>query len=174
MNTYLMHFGIKGQKWGIRRFQNQDGDLTEAGKKRYLNRITARQEKIGPYAKPTLDKKPTRAERRREEKLSRLSDDERRYRELKKKKFSEMSNQEINEFNNREQLKQNYKRLNPSAFAKGVAVVAGITATMMVANKFVANGKIFVKNGKDIYNHFDKKFGNYYLSEINKAYNFKV
>ena len=174
MNTYLIHFGIKGQKWGVRRFQDQDGDLTEAGKKRYLNRITARQEKIGPYAKPTLDKKPTRAERRREEKLSRLSDDERRYRELKKKKFSEMSNQEVNELNNREQLRQNYKRLNPSTFAKGVAVVAGITATMMVANKFVANGKVFVKNGKDMANYFDKKFGNYYMSEINKAYNFRV
>ncbi len=33
--TYLAHFGIKGQKWGVRRFQNPDGSLTEAGKKRY-------------------------------------------------------------------------------------------------------------------------------------------
>lgn len=33
--TILCHHGIKGQKWGIRRFQNQDGSLTEAGKKRY-------------------------------------------------------------------------------------------------------------------------------------------
>lgn len=32
---YLMHFGIKGQKWGIRRFQNPDGTYTEAGLKRY-------------------------------------------------------------------------------------------------------------------------------------------
>ena len=31
----LMHHGIKGQKWGIRRFQNEDGSLTEAGQKRY-------------------------------------------------------------------------------------------------------------------------------------------
>lgn len=31
----LYHHGIKGQKWGIRRYQNQDGTLTEAGKKRY-------------------------------------------------------------------------------------------------------------------------------------------
>lgn len=33
-NTELMHFGIKGQKWGVRRFQNKDGTLTAAGKKR--------------------------------------------------------------------------------------------------------------------------------------------
>lgn len=32
----LYHHGIKGQKWGIRRFQNPDGTLTAAGKKRYL------------------------------------------------------------------------------------------------------------------------------------------
>ena len=29
------HSGIKGQKWGVRRFQNEDGTLTEAGKERY-------------------------------------------------------------------------------------------------------------------------------------------
>lgn len=34
---YLMHFGILGQRWGIRRFRNADGSLTAAGKKRYAN-----------------------------------------------------------------------------------------------------------------------------------------
>lgn len=31
----LRHWGIKGQKWGVRRFENPDGTLTEEGKKRY-------------------------------------------------------------------------------------------------------------------------------------------
>ena len=35
-STYeLYHHGIKGMKWGVRRFQNKDGSLTNAGKKRY-------------------------------------------------------------------------------------------------------------------------------------------
>ena len=31
----IKHHGIKGQKWGVRRYQNEDGSLTNAGKKRY-------------------------------------------------------------------------------------------------------------------------------------------
>lgn len=34
-NDYLYHWGIKGQKWGVRRYQNADGTLTDAGQKRY-------------------------------------------------------------------------------------------------------------------------------------------
>ena len=35
--TYLAHHGIKDQRWGVRRYQNKDGTLTTAGKKRYGN-----------------------------------------------------------------------------------------------------------------------------------------
>ena len=31
----LYHWGIKGQKWGVRNFQNKDGSLTPAGRERY-------------------------------------------------------------------------------------------------------------------------------------------
>lgn len=32
---FLTHWGIKGQRWGVRRYQNEDGSLTKEGKKRY-------------------------------------------------------------------------------------------------------------------------------------------
>lgn len=40
MSDYLIHHGIKGMKWGVRRYQNKDGTLTEEGRVRrtYRNR----------------------------------------------------------------------------------------------------------------------------------------
>lgn len=34
-NNFLMHHGVMGMKWGVRRYQNQDGSYTDAGRKRY-------------------------------------------------------------------------------------------------------------------------------------------
>lgn len=34
-NVYLAHHGIKGQKWGVRRYQNKNGSYTNEGKRRY-------------------------------------------------------------------------------------------------------------------------------------------
>lgn len=36
----LYHHGVKGQRWGIRRYQNEDGTLTSAGKKRYSSALS--------------------------------------------------------------------------------------------------------------------------------------
>lgn len=41
-DDYLEHFGVKGMKWGVRKYQNDDGSLTSLGKKREQMRYDQR------------------------------------------------------------------------------------------------------------------------------------
>ena len=45
MDEYLSHYGIKGQRWGIRRYQNYDGSYTQRGLARYNKAADAYKDK---------------------------------------------------------------------------------------------------------------------------------
>lgn len=52
----LYHYGIKGMKWGVRRYQRTDGSLTAAGKRRYSDK------EISDYRKRKISEAPTKDE----------------------------------------------------------------------------------------------------------------
>lgn len=64
----LTHHGILGQKWGVRRYQNQDGSLTAAGKKRL-------EQKDAKWARKNYDKITSKARKDVSKELDRYATD---------------------------------------------------------------------------------------------------
>lgn len=130
----LFHHGIKGQRWGIRRYQNADGSLTPDGKKRYMKdaRFRAKWEKV--KAKDEAKKKAVEeAEARKHE-----SAEQRHARLMKSnnanelmKHIDELSTEEIRERVNRIQAERSlaqYMTKNPTKIEKAMQKVEAVNA----------------------------------------------
>ena len=93
MDDVLIHYGILGMKWGVRRYQNKDGSLTSAGKKRYGNNDDIKDSPQKNTEEP------------------------------KKKSVKDMSDEELRREVNRMQLEQNYLRMTGQNIEKGKSAV---------------------------------------------------
>lgn len=71
METYLEHHGILGQKWGVRRYQNADGTLTDKGRKKYQKSYDRYIQKANININKRYDKNLSKIEKD-EDKLRRL------------------------------------------------------------------------------------------------------
>ena len=112
----LVHWGIKGMKWGVRRYQNKDGSLTAAGKKR----VAAEKNELKERERSIKNREKVREERAKlDAKKAELDARERNLNGGKKsnetsdtpqraKTVKEMSNKELQEYTTRMQLEKSY------------------------------------------------------------------
>lgn len=139
--TTLTHWGILGMKWGVRRYQNEDGTLTEAGKKRYATDVLKNRQKSKKNRVDDEDLKDPR--RWVEEDISRsknvadsgksianeLGNLERatRRKDNKRMDLSKMSDAELRSTINRELLERQYNQMfNDPEVSKGRQVVSKV------------------------------------------------
>lgn len=115
LNDELYHHGIKGQRWGVRRFQNEDGTRTAAGKKRHEKGQNGR-------TKDTT-----------ESKSKKTSNDE-SSNTKPKRKTKDILNDKIGDT---ESKKKGFKSLSPTQ--KKILIAIGATAALAITYKIASD-----------------------------------
>lgn len=151
MNDTIYHFGIKGMKWGRRRFQNKDGSLTPAGKKRYGDGSS---DSDSSGAKP-----PTMTIKRPGSSSS------------SKKKVSEMSDEELRNRINRMNMEKQYAQLTKELSGESTSTPKqdkGKSFVRELSSRAVSN--VLIPAGEEIGRQLVRS---YLAKNGNKAFNLK-
>ena len=127
MENELYHYGIKGMRWGVRRYQNADGSLTSAGKKRHArdmveNPKRAKRVEVNRWVKEDLErsKRLTDANSNMVNNLKNINNTRIKNQPKTKMDLSNMTDKEMRDRINREILERQYNDMfTPQNTSKG-------------------------------------------------------
>ena len=163
LNDELTHWGIKGMRWGIRRYQNKDGSLTPAGKKR----LKAETDKVREQEQINKNRKATRAKLDRLAARKKAAEDEKKALDdadnadraktkkgvgdnksatkLDKKSIKDMSDEELATAINRARMEDAYRQLRPEPVVEKHPFMKKLVNDV-VAPAAINAGKQFLEN----------------------------
>ena len=155
---YLAHHGTKGQRWGVRRFQNSDGSLTAAGKLRY-----SVDKKVDPKSAEKLKKRHVKEDAKLERlKIKEAAKNEKRKEKLEEKKshisnkeyVKTLSDEKLKAINNRDIAENTWLKNHPEKKTVG---------------RYIADDLLkpaFEKAMKEQVNNYVSKFVNYSTKKV--------
>lgn len=151
----LYHWGIKGMRWGIRRYQNKDGSLTPAGKKRKA-KLEAELSKLGgnKNSSKTDTDKPEETIEEKKARIRKSSDAKAVYEN--KDLFTD---KEIQDIYNRLNNEKNIKGLIPAHVSKGKQFINQYVETTKTIKSVVDSTDDFMKSMDKIKGIVDRLSG---------------
>lgn len=154
---YLVHHGIKEQKWGSRNGPPYplEPSMHSAAEKKAEAKANYRIQKItnGDVEGAKREYKKAKAEAKQEKKINRINEKAKREKELAKRStVKEMSDEELKSEINRLQKEKQYKELTGyqksrgSNFVENIAIMAGTTLVTVAVSKLAGAGAQAIVN----------------------------
>ena len=170
----LCHYGIRGMRWGIRRYQNPDGTLTEAGRKRISKLHDSNSRLIG-----RRDKLTKRMESQTRKYANSISKANQKAAELRVKEYGLFTTK-----TRADKLEYKASKLEARAAQKAMRIdrtkarIAKIDALVSKNNRKISElnsseiskGKEYTEKMTKAYDYFAKNGGSFYKSTLSDPY----